>query len=122
MNYETYMEYFLDLKNTFQSGYEGVQPEKEMDKDFEKTFLSNLLDKVKEAWYEYKSITRESYLLTEEELEHIWNSSKEEMLNNMLASLSDKGYINTGINSNGEIVYSISEDGKDYLDHISESK
>ena len=118
MNYETYMEYFLDLKNTFQSGYEGVQPEKDMDKDFEKTFLSNLLDKVKEAWYEYKSITRDSYLLTEEELEHVWNSSKEEMLSGMLARLSDLGYVKTGVNKDGDIVYSVSEDGQEYLQYL----
>ena len=118
MKYQTYMEYFLDLKNTFVSSYEGVDQEKDIDKDFEKVFLANLLDKVKKAWQDHEYSERDTYLLFEDELEQIWNSSKEEMVGDMLAKLSDLGYIKTAVNADGDIVYSVSEDALEYLHGI----
>lgn len=115
MKYQSYMEYFLDLKNTFISGYQGVELEKEMDKDFEKIFLANLLRNVKKAWQDHEYCERDTYLLFEDELDQIWNMSKDEMLSDMLARLSDFGYIKTAVNANGDIVYSVSEEGLDYL-------
>jgi len=118
MNYSNYLEYFLDLKSTFKEGNNRVQPQKDLDDDFEKVFLANLLDKVRETWSDYECMSRDSYLLLEEELDRVWNASTEEMLNNMLARLSDIGYINTSVNRNGDIVYSVSEDGLEYLQCI----
>ena len=109
MTHSSYLEYFLDLKNTFQSGYEGVQPEKEMDKDFEKTFLSLLMETTKRAWSDYQLSIRETYRLSETELEKVWSDTTMESTNKMLEKLSNLGYITTGVNSNGDIVYSISE-------------
>ena len=118
MTHSSYLEYFLDLKNTFQSGYEGVQPEKEMDKDFEKTFLSLLMETAKRAWSDYELSIRETYVLSESELEKVWSETAEENTNRMLSKLSDMGYITTGVNANGDIVYSISEDGREYIESI----
>jgi len=120
MTYSNYMEYFLDLKNTFQSDYRGPEQMKEMDKDFEKVFLSNLLDKVKQAWEDNESMKRDTHLLLESELEIVWKASQKEIVDNTLNKLSDLGYINTGVSENGDIVYSISEDGMQYLDHLKE--
>jgi hypothetical protein len=114
------MQYFLDLKNTFQSDYQGPEQKKEMDRDFEKIFLSNLLDKVKQAWEDHESSKRDTHLLSESELNMIWKISQKEIVDNTLNKLSDLGYINTGVNENGDIVYSISEDGMQYLDHLKE--
>lgn len=118
MTHSSYLEYFLDLKNTFKSGYEGVQPEKEMDKDFEKTFLSLLMQTTKRAWLDYELSIRETYLLSESELEKVWTDTTTESINIMLEKLSNMGYITTGVNVNGDIVYSISEDGQEYLQNI----
>ena len=118
MTHSSYLEYFLDLKNTFKSGYEGIQPEKEMDKDFEKTFLSLLMQTTKQAWSDYELSIRETYLLSESELEKVWSETAQENTNRMLIKLSDLGYITTGVNANGDIVYSISEDGQEYLQNI----
>ena len=118
MTHSSYLEYFLDLKNTFKSGYEGVQPEKEMDKDFEKTFLSLLMQTTKRAWSDYELSIRETYRLSESELEKVWSDTTEETLNNTLAKLSDLGFVTTGVNKDGNIVYSVSEDGREYLQSI----
>ena len=118
MTHSSYLEYFLDLKNTFKSGYEGVQPEKEMDKDFEKIFLSLLMQTAKQAWSDYELSIRETYLLSERELEKVWADTTTESTNTMLEKLSNMGYITTGVNVNGDIVYSISEDGQEYLQNI----
>ena len=118
MTHSSYLEYFLDLKNTFKSGYEGVQQEKEMDRDFEKTFLSLLMQTTKRAWSDYELSIRETYRLSESELEKVWSDTTEETLNNTLAKLSDLGFVITGVNKDGNIVYSISEDGQEYLQNI----
>jgi len=118
MTHSSYLEYFLDLKNTFKSGYNGVQPEKEMDKDFEKTFLSLLMETTKQAWLDHELLIRETYLLSESELEKVWSDTTQESVNSMLEKLSDLGFIKTSVNNKGEIVYSISEEGSKYIDSI----
>ena len=115
MKHSSYLEYFLDMKNTFISGYNMSQPEKEIDKDFEKIFLDFLMESVKNNWSSFESSERDTYLLYEDELDKIWNKSKDELLGNMIANLSNKEYIKTSVNSNGELVYSISEKGAEYL-------
>ena len=42
MKHSSYLEYFLDMKNTFISGCNNTQIEKEIDKDFENIFLDFL--------------------------------------------------------------------------------
>jgi len=118
MIHSSYLEYFLTMKNTFLEGSKVVDPDRDPDKEFEKIFLDNLLNCIINAWKDHESYTRDSYLLTEEELENVWNESKNEAINQMLFKLSELGYIKTGINENGEIVYSVSDLGREYLSQL----
>ena len=90
MTHSSYLEYFLELKNTFQSGYEGIQPEKEIDKDFEKAFLSLLMEATKIAWSDYEQFNRETYVLCESELEKVWEDATFESTNKMLEKIQKR--------------------------------
>ncbi len=46
-----------------------------------------------------------------------WPEEKEKV-KSQIEEVEDLGYITTGVNSNGDIVYSISEDGREYLQSI----
>ena len=115
MKHSSYLEYFLDMKNTFILGCNNSQTEKEIDKDFEKIFLDFLMLSVKNNWSAFESSERSTYLLYDDELDEIWNKAKNEFLGNMIINLSDKELIKTSVNSNGELVYSVSEKGAEYL-------
>jgi hypothetical protein len=115
MKHSSYLEYFLDMKNTFISGYSNAQLEKEIDKDLEKIFLDFLMESIKNTWILFESNERDTYLLYEDELEEIWKKSTDELIGCILLNLSNKEYIKTSVNSNGELVYSVSEKGAEYL-------
>jgi len=118
MKHSDHLEYFLQLKNTFSKSSELTEKNKESDTEFEKVFLDNLLTCVISVWNQYELSNRDSYLLTEDELEKVWKNSKDELLNETIIKLSELNYIKTAVNENGEIVYSISELGRQYLNHL----
>jgi hypothetical protein len=73
------------------------------------------MESIKNNWSAFESNERPTYLLYEEELDSIWKKSTDEMLGNMITTLSERGHIKTSVNSNGDLVYSVSEKGMNYL-------
>jgi hypothetical protein len=118
MKHSSYVEYFLEMKKTFIEGCNLSQPEKEIDKDFEKVFLDFLLKEVKNNWSEFESNERDTYLLYEDQLDEVWKKSTNEMLGDIILKLSEKGHINTSINLSGDLVYCVSEKGMQFLNEI----
>ena len=70
---------------------------------------------VKIAWQEFKHLDRDTYLLTEDELDCTWKKSTDEVLEKSILKLSESGHIRTSINVEGKLVYSVTEYGLDYL-------
>ena len=118
--HSSYEEYFLDLVKVFDESSEMSQPNKQLDDDFRRIFMDKLIVSIKKAWKEYEISQRDTYILTEEELEIVFTESKEEVVANSLMKLSDLGLVQTGININGEITYSLTEKGKDLADSYNE--
>ena len=118
MNFSNYLEYFLTLKNTFLESNKLIEADKQNDKEFEKVFLDNLLKCVTSAWKDYELSERDTYLLSEDELDSIWINSRDEILSATILKLSELGYIKMGVNENGEVVYSLSELGRRYISSI----
>ena len=112
MKHTTYLNYFLDLKKV------ALEDSRDTDKDFQKIFFPKLLDKVKESWQDFETGERDSYMLTDSEIEKLWNDTTIELTSNMISRLTDFGYVKMGVNTKGEIVYSITEDGLEYISNI----
>ena len=117
INYESY---FLDMMKIFEESSKMSQPNKQLDDDFRLIFMDKLIVSIKKAWKEYEISQRDTYILTEDELEIVFTQSKEEVVANSLMKLSDLGLVQTGVNINGEITYSLTELGKDLADSYNE--
>lgn len=117
INYESY---FLDMMKIFEESSKMSQPNKQLDDDFRLIFMDKLIVSIKKAWKEYEISQRDTYILTEDELEIVFTQSKEEVVANSLMKLSDLGLVQTGVNINGEITYSLTELGKELADSYNE--
>lgn len=108
MKHDSYMEYFSEMKKVLSKTIE--------DKEYKKHFLAELLETVKWNWDLYENEECSTYMLDEEQLTAVHEVAKNNLVNEMLASLSDKGMISVSLNPNGEFVYSITEAGREYLE------
>tara|TARA_R110000868_G_scaffold404316_2_gene682337 strand:+ start:569 stop:940 length:372 start_codon:yes stop_codon:yes gene_type:complete len=111
-----YESYFLDMMKIFDEGTNISEPTKKLDDNFRQIFADKLISMIKNAWYDHKNFKRDTYILTEDELDIIFTEAKEESVSMSLMKLSDLDLIQTGINATGEIVYSLTEKGRALAD------
>jgi hypothetical protein len=106
MVYSSYKEYVTDIVDL-------VPPE--VDDQFKKYLTDSLLLIAEDAWTDYLTGDRENYTLYDDELEMAWQKASHQQTQDMINKLVDLDLVQTGINKDGDIVYSITEDGKEYL-------
>jgi hypothetical protein len=116
MNHKSYIEYFSDLKKVFieNANKFGEDPGEE----YYKILFNRLLEKVKSHWRAYSSCQLDNYMLSDEDIDTILKESKDEYIGDTLIRLSEKGFVKMSIGSDGEMLYSISEDGREYLANL----
>ena len=68
------------------------------------------------TWIEYIKGERDCYKFDPEELTEVYQKAREVYVSILLGRLSEKGYVQTGIDKRGEIVYSLTEEGKRVVD------
>lgn len=71
--------------------------------------ITSLADK---TWTRYVVGNRESYKFSTEEMSDLYRKAYERLIDHMLEKLSDKGFVQTKINKDGDIVYGLTEKGK----------
>lgn len=71
--------------------------------------ITSLADK---TWTRYVVGNRESYKFSTEEMSDLYRKAYERLIDHMLEKLSDKGFVQTSINKDGDIVYGLTEKGK----------
>jgi hypothetical protein len=108
MTHNSYMEYFSEMKKVLSKTIE--------DRDYKKYFLAELLETIKWNWDLYENEECSTYMLDEEQLSAVHETAKNNVVNETLCSLSDKGLISVSVNCNGELVYSITDEGLNYLE------
>ena len=109
MKYETYSQYLKEIID--------LVPD-DVDAAFIELLRIALLPIVKMRWEEYLIGKTETYYLTEDELETSWQTANMKLIENNLRNLSEFGLIKMGVNEDGEIVYSITEDGLEYVKNL----
>lgn len=67
-------------------------------------------------WHFYLLGSRESYMFSDSELQELWDKASLDYLQTEINGLVDKGMLVAGINEEGEVVYSITEEGKKNLE------
>ena len=74
--------------------------------------MKNICELADTTWAEYIKGDRETFLFSDEEFIDLTKKSFEEYVQSMLNKMSDDGFIQAGIDNNGDIVYNITEEGK----------
>jgi hypothetical protein len=102
-SYEDYVDHVISVVS------------EEEDQDFIDVLREEITPLAEKYWQEYLIGERDSYQLSEEDVDSTWQSATIRLIENALAKLSDYGLIDTLIHKGGDIVYKISEDGEEYL-------
>jgi hypothetical protein len=110
MTHKSYDYYFSDIKKEIKDI---------KDKDFKKILFEYMLSAIKKAWHDHENFKRDTYLLYDSEMSDIFEAANMEHTSQMLSRLSEYGMVEVSINNKGEMVYSVSKAG---LDYISKSK
>lgn len=69
-----------------------------------------------QTWSDYLTGKRESYAFTEEEAGKLHERAGLRFASDLLDGLVDKEMVQVGVRNDGELVYSLTEKGKDYVD------
>ena len=89
--------------------------------------LYHLIDKLPELFPILKEYIEKKYMayingqieiyhITQNEFDYIWRKATEENVIKILTSLSEKEMVQPFINANGDIVYGLTEKGKEYCE------
>lgn len=65
-----------------------------------------------EKYHKYIIGQEETFMLSDIEMEEAYRLAVEEMVNDSLEELSEKGLLEVSIDDNGEMLYKLSEEGK----------
>lgn len=68
-----------------------------------------------ETWHKYITGERESYLFDEEEMRKLYENAGLKYASDILNGLIDKEMIQVGVREDGELVYSLTDKGKNYV-------
>lgn len=74
-----------------------------------------------EKYNKYIIGQEETFMLSDIEMDESYRLSIEEMVNDSLKELSEKGLLEISIDDNGEILYGLSEEGKAYTKDITDN-
>ena len=109
MNHESYLDYLKDIIDLVPS---------DVDKPFIQALQEALLPIVKMRWSDYEAGEIETYFLSEDDLANSWQKASFTITENTLRNLSEFGLIKMGVNEDGEIVYSATKEGLDYIKNL----
>ena len=67
-------------------------------------------------WHMYILGSKETYMFSESEIQELWDKASMDYLQTEINALVDKGMLVAGINEEGEVVYSLTEEGKKHTE------
>ena len=95
-----------------------TKPETDLPEVLFEYWKDNIKTLAIDSYNEYIIGNKDSYMLDEDDVMDAYKEAMTQFTQHILNGLSDKGLVQVGINSEGEIVYSLTEDGKSCMDKI----
>lgn len=83
-----------------------------MDSDFTKIWCKIVRKEVNRKWSEYIIGKSESYVFDEVEFSETFQKATEELVSETLSGLVDKNMVQLGVGEDGNILYSLTDEGK----------
>lgn len=86
--------------------------DQQMDPDFAKLWCKIVRKEANRKWSEYITGKSESYVFDEVEFEETFKRATEELVSETLSGLVEKNLVQLGVGEDGDILYSLTDDGK----------
>jgi hypothetical protein len=106
-------EYAQILINSIQRSEDTLPANDKMDPVLFNYWTEEIKEKADETYTEYIVGKRESFLLNEEEMISLFKTATENYIQHMLNNMVDKDLLEVGINETGDIIYGLSDNGKE---------
>jgi len=118
IKHKNYNSYHKDIMSVYDSTPSSFSVEQSTNETFKNILSQFLLSKVKESWEDFESNKRESYYLTDKEFDSVFKEAELEMTFKSITKLSNLGFVKASIRADGEVVYSLTEEGKHFVESI----
>jgi hypothetical protein len=91
-----------------------------MDPDFTKVWSKIIRKEANRKWSEYITGKSESYLFNDDEFTETFQKATEELVSETLSGLVEKNLVQLGVGEDGDILYSLTDEGKMEANKISD--
>lgn len=99
----------------------SLPQEDRMSPDLFSSWIKNITKDCNNKWLDYITGKIETYLLTDDDITEAYQKASKELLSETLSGLFEKEMIKISVGENGEILYSLTEKGKEEAQKINNS-
>lgn len=114
-NIQSGEDYAKVLINIIVEGELDLPRENRMDSKMMQYWSEEIEKFADETWHKYIIGDRETYLFDEDEMHKLYENAGLRYASDILNGLIDKDMIEVGVRKDGELVYSLTDKGKNYV-------
>jgi hypothetical protein len=108
-------DYAQMLMNTIIEGESTLPQSQRMDNRLLEYWFEEIRMFADETWLKYITGKRESYLFDDEEFKKLFEDAGMRYASDILNGLIDKELVQVGVREDGELVYSMTDKGREYV-------
>lgn len=114
-NIQSGEDYAKVLINIIVEGELDLPREDRMDSKMMQYWSEEIKKFANETWHKYIVGDRETYLFDEDEMHKLYENAGLRYASDILNGLIDKDMVEVGVREDGELVYSLTDKGKNYV-------
>jgi hypothetical protein len=107
-----------DYADILIQGLTEVEDVNELDAEIVRYWCIEIRKMCVEKYNNYIIGKEETFMLSDEEMDKAYRLGVEQMVDDALEDLSDKGMLEISIDENGEVLYGLSEEGKEEMKRL----
>lgn len=115
-NIQSGQDYARIIINTIFEGELSLSEDMRMDSKLLQYWSDEIMTHADKTWQEYIIGERETYIFYDEEFRQLFENAGLRYASDILNGLVDKDMVQVGVREDGELVYSLTEKGKDHID------
>jgi len=115
-NIQSGQDYARIIINTIFEGELSLSEDMRMDSKLLQYWSDEIMTHADKTWQEYIIGERETYIFDDEEFRQLFENAGLRYASDILNGLVDKDMVQVGVREDGELVYSLTEKGKDHID------
>lgn len=111
-NFNSAEEYAEAIITMIQDGENESDESERINESILKYWFEGIREKTKETWIKNLTGSRDSYILSDVEVEELYRNATDRYFSDVLDGMHEKGLLELSIGEGGEFYYGLSEEGK----------